>query len=173
MPKNRPPHGNAEGTLDSKCRATVPTRMRPMFDGIEQELVLWEPSGVKQPYLLLTSEDYFDEIVAREYDRAAPEDRENLIHDVWGHMDYIELDSAARFVIPDKYFPKAGFGKGEKIFFMANGTYIEIWPLAVWRHTENERRGDHSVMVHTPSPSQRVEEAIRRTADEDRGPDDA
>lgn len=156
--------GNAEGTLDAKGRATVPTKFRPMFEG-KDNLVLWEPQGEKQPYLLLTSEDYFDEIIEREYADAEKHKRLDLTHDVWGHMDDIELDGASRFPIQEKYYEKAGFARGEKLFFLANKTYIEIWPLQVWKNREIERRGERSLLDYTPDPSRKIEAAIRQTAE--------
>ena len=151
--------GNAEGTLDMKGRATVPTRFRAMFEG--KDLVLWEPQGLHQPYLVLTSDDYFDEIVQREYAGAEKRDRQDLIHDIYGHMDDIELDSAARFVIHEKYNDKAGFQRGDKLFFLANQTYMEIWSLEVWKAREAQRRQERSLLDYTPDP---VEQAIRQTA---------
>jgi division/cell wall cluster transcriptional repressor MraZ len=154
--------GNAEGTLDMKGRATVPTKFRAMFEG--KDLVLWEPQGLHQPYLLLTCDDYFDEIVEREYALAEKRDREELLRDIYGHMDDIELDSAARFVIHEKYNEKAGFERGQKLFFLAYQKYIEVWPLDVWKDREAARRQDRSMLDYTPDP---VEKAIRQRAAED------
>lgn len=148
MPRLR---GNAEGTMDQKCRATVPAKFRSMFpEG--SELVLWEPQGQNQPYLVLTLDDYFDDIFEREYALADKADRQDLLRDALGHMDSIDLDAASRFVIPEKYHGKAGFDKGGKLFFLANQTYMEIWPLPVWRAWENARRKDISRFDYTPDP---------------------
>ena len=145
----RPYRGNAEGTLDAKGRAAVPTRFRPIFEGRE-ELVLWEPQGSKQPYLILMLDEYFDKIVEREYDGADELEEQDLTHDIWGHMDYVELDSASRFPIDKKYYKKAGFERGEKLFFIANQSYMEVWPLKAWERHEEERRGERSRLRYTP-----------------------
>ena len=93
--------GNAEGTMDQKCRAGVPARFSGMFPQGEA-LVLWEPQGREQPYLLLTTEAYFDEVFDREYALADRSIRQDLLRDALGHMETVELDSARRFVIPEK-----------------------------------------------------------------------
>ena len=152
--------GNAEGTLDAKGRAAVPTKFRPMFEG-KDNLVLWEPQGLNQPYLVLTSDDYFDEIIEREYASADKHDRMDLLHDIYGHMDDIELDSASRFVVHEKYNEKSGFKRGEKLFFLANKTYMEIWSLDVWKARETARRRERSLLDYTPDP---VSKAIVQTA---------
>ena len=150
--------GNAEGTLDSKGRAAVPTKFRPMFEGAD--LVLWEPQGLAQPFLVLCAEEYFDQIAEREYAQAEKQDRQEMLHDILGHMDDIELDTAWRFVINDKYYAKAGFARGEKLFFLANKTYMEIWPMEAWKAREESRRRERSLLDHTPDPAMRVEAAI-------------
>ena len=143
--------GNAEGTMDSKCRAGVPAKFAAMFpEGAE--LVLWEAAGIDQPYLVLTQDEYFDEVFDREYAMTDKAARQALLRDALGHMETVELDSARRFVIPEKYHAKAGFEKGTKLFFLANQTYMEIWPLAVWRIWENKRRGEVSRFDYTPDP---------------------
>jgi division/cell wall cluster transcriptional repressor MraZ len=143
--------GNAEGTMDAKGRAAVPTRFRGIFEG-KEDLVLWEPQGRDQPFLVLTLDEYFDKIYEREYAQADKDERQKLLYDMLGHMDVIELDQNARFVIPEKYFEKAGFAKGEKLFFLANINYIEIWSLQVWKAREAARRGERSLMDYTPDP---------------------
>ena len=148
MPKLR---GNAEGTLDQKSRAAVPAKFRPMFE--EGELVLWEPQGSSQPYLVLTQDNYFDGVLEREYAMAGKAERQDLLRDALGHMEAVELDAAGRFVIPEKYHGKAGFDKGGKLFFLANKTYMEIWPLPVWRAWENARRKDLCRFDYTPDPA--------------------
>ncbi|MDR0532092.1 MAG: hypothetical protein LBG83_08520 [Oscillospiraceae bacterium] len=145
--------GNAEGTMDAKGRATVPTKFRGIFEG-KDDLVLWEPQGLDQPFLVLTSDEYFDAIYEREYALAEKERRQDLLHEVLGHMDDVELDANARFVVPEKYFGKAGFDKGGKLFFLANKTYVEIWSLPVWKMREAARRADRSLMDFTPDPVQ-------------------
>jgi DNA-binding transcriptional regulator/RsmH inhibitor MraZ len=164
--------GNAEGTLDAKGRATVPAKFRPMFEGEgkdgrdeKEELVLWEPQGLAQPFLMLTTGQYFDEVIEREYAQADKHDRQEMLHDILGHMDEIELDSAARFVIPDKYCAKAGFRRGEKLFFLANRTYMEIWSLDVWRQREAARQQLRSLVDYTPEPTRRQEAGDRRQED--------
>ena len=156
--------GNAEGTLDAKGRAAVPTKFRPMFEG-RDNLVLWEPQGADQPYLLLTSDDYFDEIVERELASVAKADRADFTREVYSHMDDIDLDSASRFVIHEKYNEKAGFVRGEKLFFIANKVYIEIWPLRVWKDREAARRRERPLLDYTPDP---VSRAITQPAEEDK-----
>jgi len=143
--------GNAEGTMDAKGRAAVPTKFRGIFEG-KDDLVLWEPQGREQPFLVLTSDDYFDAVYDREYAQAEKLDRQDLLHDVLGHMDDIELDQASRFVVPEKYFEKTGFAKGEKLFFLANKTYMEIWSLQVWKARETARRNARSLLDYTPDP---------------------
>jgi len=156
----RLPRGNAEGTLDAKGRAAVPTKFRPMFED-KDNLVLWEPQGLNQPYLVLTSDDYFDEIIEREYAEADKADRVDLTHDIYGHMDDVELDSASRFVIHEKYNEKAGFARGEKLFFLANKTYMEIWSLQVWKQREAARRRERSLLDYTPDPiSRAIEQSV-------------
>ena len=149
MPKLR---GNAEGTMDQKCRAAVPAKFSAMFQEGE-ELVLWEPQGNSQPYLLLSQDSYFEETFDREYALAEKSRRQDLLRDALGHMETVKLDSAGRFVIPERYHGKAGFDKGGKLFFLANQTYIEIWPLPVWRAWENARRGEVSRFDYTPDPA--------------------
>ena len=107
--------GNAEGTMDQKGRAGVPAKFAAMFpEGAE--LVLWEAAGIDQPYLVLTLDEYFDEVFDREYALVSKAERQNLLRDALGHMEAVELDTARRFVIPEKYHAKAGFEKGEKLF---------------------------------------------------------
>ena len=149
MPKLR---GNAEGTMDQKCRAGVPAKFGEMYPEGE-ELVLWEPQGSSQPYLVLTRDDYFEEVLDREYALADKAQRMDLLRDALGHMEYVKLDAAGRFVIPERYHGKAGFDKGGKLFFLANQTYMEIWPLPVWRAWENARRSAHSRFDYTPDPA--------------------
>ena len=156
--------GNAEGTLDAKGRAAVPTKFRPMFEG-QQDLVLWEPQGLAQPFLMLSTGEYFDGIAEREYAQADKHDRQEILHDILGHMDEIELDSAGRFVIPDKYCAKAGFRRGEKLFFLANRAYMEIWSLEIWRQREAARQQARSLLDYTPDPG-RTQEAGCRTQEE-------
>ena len=148
MPRLR---GNAEGTMDQKGRASLPAKFRAMFPEGE-ELVLWEPQGNNQPYLVLTLDDYFEEVLDREYALADKAARQNLLRDALGHMETVEPDAAGRFVIPEKYHGKAGFEKGCKLFFLANRTYMEIWPSAVWRIWENARRTDLCRFDYTPDP---------------------
>lgn len=148
------PRGNAEGTLDSKGRATVPTKFRPIFEG-QEILVLWEPQGSAQPFLMLSTQAYFDEITDREYALAEKHDREEVLHDILGCMDEIELDSAARFVIPDKYCTKAGYRRGGKLFFLANRDYMEIWSLEVWQERKAARERMRSMVDHTPDPARK------------------
>jgi len=143
--------GNAEGTMDAKGRAAVPAKFRGIFEG-KNDLVLWEPQGRNQPFLVLTSDEYFDAVYDREYAQADKTNRQDLLHDVLGHMDDIELDQASRFVIPEKYFEKASFAKGEKLFFMANKTYIEIWSQRIWKERESARRSERSLLDYTPDP---------------------
>jgi DNA-binding transcriptional regulator/RsmH inhibitor MraZ len=143
--------GNAEGTMDAKGRAAVPTKFRGIFED-KDDLVLWEPQGHDQPFLVLTSDDYFNAVYEREYAQAEKGARQDLLHDMLGHMDDIELDQNARFVIPEKYFEKTGFAKGEKLFFLANKTYMEIWALQVWKARESARRSERSLMDYTPDP---------------------
>jgi len=159
----RQPRGNAEGTLDTKGRAAVPTRFRPIFEG-RDDLVLWEPQGLEQPYLVLTSDEYFDDVSDREYAGAAKPQRLYLTYETLGHMDDIELDSAWRFVIHEKYNEKAGFVRGEKLFFLANRTYMEIWPLHVWKKCEAGRMQERarSLIDHTPDP---ITLGIKQSAD--------
>jgi len=143
--------GNAEGTMDAKGRAAVPAKFRGIFEG-KDDLVLWEPQGREQPFLVLTSDEYFDAVYNREYAQVEKADRQDLLRDVLGHMDEIELDQASRFVIHEKYFEKTGFAKGEKLFFLANKTYIEIWSQRVWKDRETARRGERSLLDYTPDP---------------------
>ena len=143
--------GNAEGTMDAKGRAAVPAKFRGIFES-KDDLVLWEPQGHDQPFLVLTSDEYFDAVYDREYAQADKTNRQDLLHDVLGHMDDIELDQAARFVIPEKYFEKTGFAKGEKLFFLANKTYMEIWSLQRWKAREAARRSERSLLDYTPDP---------------------
>jgi len=144
--------GNAEGTMDSKCRAAVPAKFSGMFPEGE-ELVLWEPQGNSQPYLLLSLDSYFEETFDREYALTEKAGRQDLLRDALGHMESVKLDSAGRFVIPERYHGKAGFDKGGKLFFLANRTYMEIWPLPVWRAWENARRRDVSRFDYSPDPA--------------------
>ena len=148
MARNR---GSAEGTMDQKCRAGMPAKFSGMFPA-DEELVLWEPQGSHQPYLLLTTEEYFDEVFDREYALAEKAERQDLLRDALGHMETVKPDAAGRFVIPEKYHAKAGFDKGAKLFFLANRTYMEIWPLTIWRVWENNRRGAVSRFDYTPDP---------------------
>ena len=157
--------GNAEGTMDAKGRATVPTKFRGIFEQ-KNDLVLWEPQGRDQPFLVLTSDEYFDAVYDREYAGAEKGDRQDLLHDVLGHMDDIDLDQNARFVIPEKYFDKTGFAKGEKLFFLANKTYMEIWSLQVWKARETARRGERSLLDYTPDP---ILTGVREQATENKG----
>jgi DNA-binding transcriptional regulator/RsmH inhibitor MraZ len=143
--------GNAEGTLDQKSRAAVPARFASMFPEGE-ELVLWEPQGSAQPYLVLTVDSYFEEVLDREYALAGRAERQDLLRDALGHMETVELDAARRFVVPEKYHGKAGFEKGGKLFFLANRSYMEIWPMAVWRAWESARRKDLCRFDYTPDP---------------------
>jgi len=149
MPKLR---GNAEGTMDQKCRAGVPAKFIGMFPEGE-EIVLWEPQGSNQPYLLLLQDRYFEETFDREYALADKASRQDLLRDALGHMESVKLDAAGRFVIPERYHGKAGFDKGGKLFFLANQSYMEIWPLPVWRAWENARRGAVSRFDYTPDPA--------------------
>ena len=144
--------GNAEGTMDVKGRATVPTKFRPMFEG-QKDLVLWEPRGLEEPFLMLATAEYFDSITDREYALADKRDRQKVLRQSLGHMEEIELDSAGRFVIPDKYCGKAGFRRGEKLFFLANRDYMEIWSLEVWRQLEAEWQEGRSLVDYTPDPA--------------------
>jgi len=148
MPRLR---GNAEGTMDQKCRAGVPAKFRAMFPEGEP-LVLWEPQGLHQPYLVLTQDEYFDEVLDREYALVDKAERMDLLRDALGHMETVEPDAAGRFVIPERYHAKAGFDKGGKLFFLANQTYMEIWPLPVWRAWESARRKDTCRFDYTPDP---------------------
>ena len=148
MPKLR---GNAEGTMDQKCRAAVPAKFSAMFPEGD-ELVLWEPQGSSQPYLVLAQDRYFEETFDREYALVDKAGRQDLLRDALGHMENVKLDSAGRFVIPERYHNKAGFDKGGKLFFLANQTYMEIWPMPVWRAWENARRGAVSRFDYTPEP---------------------
>ena len=143
--------GNAEGTMDAKGRAAVPAKFRGIFEG-KDDLVLWEPQGHDQPFLVLTTDEYFDAVYNREYAQADKANRQELLYDVLGHMDDIELDQASRFVIQEKYFEKTGFAKGEKLFFLANKTYIEIWSLQRWKTRESARRNERSLLDYTPDP---------------------
>jgi len=161
MPKLR---GNAEGTMDQKCRATVPAKFSEMFPEGE-ELVLWEPQGNKQPYLLLSQDRYFEETFDREYALADKAARQDLMRDALGHMETVKPDAAGRFVIPDRYHIKAGFDKGCKLFFLANQTFIEIWPLAVWRAWETARRQDVSRFDYSPDPVFKAEKTAEKTDD--------
>ena len=143
--------GSAEGTMDQKCRAGLPAKFEEMFPR-DEDLVLWEPQGSNQPYLLLTTEEYFDEVLDREYALVDKAERQDLLRDALGHMEYVRPDAAGRFVIPEKYHNKAGFDRGCRLLFLANRTYMEIWPLAVWRIWENNRRGAVSRFDYTPDP---------------------
>jgi len=156
MAKDR---GGAEGTMDQKCRATKPAKFAGMFQD-EEELVLWEPQGSDQPYLLLTTEAYFDDVFEREYARVDRAERQDLLRDALGHMELVKPDAAGRFVIPEKYHAKAGFDKGARLFFLANKTYMEIWPLTVWRIWENNRRGAVSRFDYTPDPTREAAQAV-------------
>jgi len=147
--------GNAEGTLDAKGRAAVPTKFRPMFDG-KDNLVLWEPQGHDRPYLLLTSDDYFDQTVERELESVEKNQRANFTRAVYSHMDDIDLDSASRFVIHEKYNEKAGFTRGEKLFFIANKTYIEIWSLQTWKRHDAAQQNESLLLDYTPDPVSRA-----------------
>ena len=147
--------GNAEGTLDAKGRAAVPTKFRPMFEG-RDNLVLWEPQGLDRPYLLLTSDDYFDETVERELASVEKSQRANFTRAIYSHMDDIELDSASRFVIHEKYNEKAGFARGEKLFFIANKTYIEIWALQTWKRHDAAQQNESLLLDYTPDPVSRA-----------------
>jgi len=149
MPRLR---GNAEGTMDQKCRAGVPAKFSAMFPEGE-ELVLWEPQGNNQPYLVLSQDRYFEETFDREYALADKAQRQNLLRDALGHIETVKLDAAGRFVIPERYHDKAGFDKGGKLFFLANQTYMEIWPLPVWRAWENARRQEVCRFDYTPDPA--------------------
>jgi DNA-binding transcriptional regulator/RsmH inhibitor MraZ len=135
------------------------------------DLVLWEPQGSNQPYLLLTTEEYFDEALDREYALAGKAQRQDLLRDALGHMELVKPDAAGRFVIPEKYHAKAGFDKGARLFFLANRTYMEIWPLAVWRIWENKRRGDICRFDYTPDPVRAAAPDTLETAPEARAAD--
>ncbi|MCL2494759.1 MAG: division/cell wall cluster transcriptional repressor MraZ [Oscillospiraceae bacterium] len=152
MPRTR---GNAEGTIDQKRRVSVPARFSDIYPQGE-EIVLWEPQGKEQPYLVLSLDEYFDEMFEREYAQSEKQGRQNLLRDAYGHVEYVELDSARRFVIPERYREKAGFDRGDKLFFLANRTYMEIWPLAVWRLWESNRRADTSRFDYTPDPARPI-----------------
>jgi len=148
MPRLR---GNAEITLDQKYRVGVPARFSGMFpEG--SELILWDPQGKDQPYLVLLLEEYFDERFDSEYAAVEKAERQDLTRDAWGHVVSVELDAARRFVIPEPYNRKAGFEKGAKLFLLMNKTYMEIWPLALWRVWEDKRRGAVSQFEYTPEP---------------------
>jgi len=143
--------GNAEGTMDQKYRASLPARFAEMFPK-DEELILWEPQGKNQRYLLLTTEAYFEEVFDREYALADKAERQNLLRDALGHMEYVKPDAAGRFVISEKYHRKAGFDRGCRLFFLANRTYMEIWPLTMWQIWEDDRRKDISSFDYTPDP---------------------
>jgi len=161
--------GNAEGTMDAKGRAAVPTKFRGIFEG-KDDLVLWEPPGRDQPFLVLTSDEYFDAVYDREYADVEKQGRQDLLHDVLGHMDDIELDQAFRFGIHEKYHEKTGLAKGEKLFFLANKTYMEIWSLQVWKARESARRNERSLMDYTPDP---LTQGIRNQESGGRGNEEA
>jgi len=162
----RAPRGHAEGTLDAKGRAAVPTKFRPMFEG-HDNLVLWEPQH--QPYLLLTSDEYFDEIVEREFANVEKTDRADFIREVYSHMDDIELDNASRFIIHEKHNEKAGFRRSEKLFFIANKVYIEIWALETWKTRQAAKRREHALLDYTPDPVSRgIEQAALPPQEQDK-----
>ena len=144
--------GNAEGTMDQKYRASLPARFVEMFPR-DEELILWEPQGNKQHYLLLTTEEYFEEVFDREYALVSKAERQDLMRDALGHMEYVKPDAAGRFVISEKYHEKAGFDRGCRLFFLADRTYMEIWPYTMWRIRENERRGDICRFDYAPDPA--------------------
>ena len=148
MAKNR---GNAEGTMDQKFRANLPAKFGEMFPK-DEELVLWEPQGRNQRYLLLTTEEYFEEVFDREYALADKDRRQDLLRDALGHMEYVKPDAVGRFVIPEKYHRKAGFDRGCRLFFLANRTYMEIWPAVMWQIWEDERRRDICSFDYAPDP---------------------
>ena len=156
MPRLR---GNAEITMDQKYRVGVPARFSGMFpEG--SDLTLWDPQGDNQPYLVLLLEAYFDERFDSEYAAVEKAGRQDLLRDALGHMVPVELDAARRFVIPEPYNRKAGFDKGAKLFILANETYMEIWPLAVWRIWENNRRAAVSRFDYTPEPVRAVPQEL-------------
>jgi DNA-binding transcriptional regulator/RsmH inhibitor MraZ len=149
--------------LDTKWRAAVPTKFRPIFAD-QKDLVLWEPQGENQPFLVLALDDYFDDIYEREYAAAEKSQRADLTHDTLGHMEYTDLDTASRFVLPENFRLKAGFAKGEKLFFLANRTYLEVWPMHQWQAREAARRQARSLLDYTPDPVVRIDAALRGEA---------
>ena len=119
-------------TLDSKGRVTVPARWRDALqEAVKGQLVLTkDPAGCLGLYpppaweqleavlLRLSSED---------------EDWRRLY---LGHVHELEIDSAARVLIPPELRRWAGLREGESVLFMGVGPYFELWDIA--RYEANE-----------------------------------
>lgn len=145
----RLPRGNAEATLDAKGRVAVPAKFRAMFEG--KHLVLWEPLGQDNPYLVLTSDEFIDAAIERELKAVPKERRVAFNRSLSTRMEDIELDTASRFVINEKHNEKTGFVRGEKLFLIANKTYIEIWSLQAWKDYDAENQQEDLMLLdYTP-----------------------
>jgi MraZ protein len=142
--------GNAEGTLDTKWRVTVPTKFRRIFEA--DNPVLWKPPGTEQPYVILSTADYYEQKYQQGLAKIPEELAEDYVRDALGSMDEIELDTACRFVVRDIFRADCSFSQGCKLFFLVNVDYMEIWSLEVWRAREEARRRAHSLMHFAPDP---------------------
>lgn len=115
----------AEGTIDAKNRATVPTRYRPMLEG--KTLLLKEPLPGGRPCLRLTSEE--EDLLAfeREFARMDENRREAFSSDWNAGANPVEPDKAFRFVIPEALLAAAGIARESRVKYVGCLTYLEIW----------------------------------------------
>jgi DNA-binding transcriptional regulator/RsmH inhibitor MraZ len=142
--------GNAEGTLDPKWRVTVPTKFRAIFES-KGNPVLWKPPGFEQPYLLLSTAEYYEHKYQQGLAEVSGALAEEYVREAVATMDEIELDGACRFVVREIFRPDCSFTQGCKLIFLANMDYMEIWALDVWREREAARRRAHSLMHFAPN----------------------
>jgi MraZ protein len=119
----------AEGTIDAKNRATVPTRYRSALEG--RRLLIKEPLPGGRPCLKLTTED--EDLLAfhREYDRMEWNKREAFASDWNATVNPAEMDKNGRFVIPPELMAAAGISKESKVKYVGCLTYLEIWSVGV------------------------------------------
>ncbi len=127
--------GTAEGTVDAKGRACIPAKFR---EGLEEQgqVMLWYSGDATQPFLMLASKSEYNRVFEREYSRARPEHRAQVMRRIQVNSEPVELDKSARFVLPEKLAAKAGVRREDKIFFIGCHTYLEVWQLAQWNEQE-------------------------------------
>jgi MraZ protein len=119
-------------TLDGKGRITVPARWRDVLMATVngQMVVAKNPDGCLSLFPLPVWEKFESELLAQ------PQE-----HDAWrrifiGSATDVEIDSAARVLIPPEL--RAWAGLEREVKFMGMGSHFELWDMAQYEARERE-----------------------------------